>query len=219
MLAWIWMPIFRMTHRTLTQHIQKWLPHLTALLTLVWLLGVLNAVNPVQDIIQRSGRIAITFLLASLACTPLKTVFKWRFALSWRKPLGLYAFGFASLHLLTFLIIDYGLNWNEIIALVSEKRFILLGSLSYLLLLPLAGTSFRYWMKRLGKNWKRLHRLVYLAGILTVLHFGLARKGDFFSLQGDILMPAIYALILLILLALRLPFFKTFSIAKWTSRK
>jgi len=88
---------------------------------------------------------------------------------------------------------------------VLEKRFILVGALSFLLLIPLAITSFDVWVKRLRKNWKRLHRLVYLIAPLVILHFGWARKGDFLRLQGDVLQPLVYGAMLVLLLALRLP--------------
>jgi sulfoxide reductase heme-binding subunit YedZ len=161
--------------------------------------------NPVQSLEQRTGRAAITLLLLSLACTPLNTLFGWRELLLRRRALGLYAFLYACLHVLIFLDVDYGLNWRLILDAVFEKRFILVGAVSFLLLIPLAVTSFDVWVKRLRKNWKRLHRLVYLIAPLAILHFGWARKGDFLRLQGDVLQPVVYGTIVIFLLALRLP--------------
>ncbi len=186
------------------KNVLRWLPHLAALLALVWVWRGISSINPIQDLIQRSGRVAVTFLLASLACRPLSRL-GWRAALSLRRPLGLYAFAWASVHVFSWLGLDYGFYWAEIWRQLGEKPFILLGSLTYLILLPLALTSYRWAMKRLGKNWKRLHRSVYLAALLAVVHFGLARKGDFLRLQGDTLLPGLYLLVLLLLLGLRLP--------------
>jgi sulfoxide reductase heme-binding subunit YedZ len=161
--------------------------------------------NPVQSLEQRTGRTAVMLLLLSLACTPLNNLFGWRELLLRRRALGLYAFLYACLHVLVFLDLDYGLDWRLILDAVLEKRFILVGALSFLLLIPLAITSFDVWVKRLRKNWKRLHRLVYLIAPLVILHFGWARKGDFLRLQGDVLQPLVYGAMLVLLLALRLP--------------
>ena len=88
---------------------------------------------------------------------------------------------------------------------MGKKAYILIGAAAFLLLLPLAVTSFNYWMKRLGKNWKRLHRLVYIISPLVVLHFFMAKKGDFLRLSGDILQPLAFAALVALLLILRLP--------------
>ncbi len=184
-----------------------WLPHGLALLSLAWVWSGISTVNPIQDLIQRSGRAAVTFLLVSLACRPLSRL-GFRGLLPLRRPLGLYAFAWASVHFLAWLGLDYGFYWAEVWRQLQEKPFVLFGSLAYLILLSLALTSYRWAMQRLGKNWKRLHRGVYLAALLAVTHFGLARKGDFFRLQGDTLLPGVYLLILLLLLAARLPGFR-----------
>lgn len=163
------------------------------------------SVNPIQDVEQRTGRAAILLLVLTLACTPLNTIFGWREAPKRRRALGLYAFMYAAFHMLVFVGLDYTLSWSLIWDAVLEKRYILVGALTFLILLPMAITSFKYWMKRLGKNWKRLHRLIYLAAPLAVLHYAWAKKGDLFLLRGDIIRPLIYALIVILLLLLRLP--------------
>ena len=162
------------------------------------------SVNPIQELEQRTGRHAITLLVLSLACTPLNTLFRWPEVIKRRRTLGLYAFLFASLHMLIFVHLDYGLAWSLILQTIFEKPYIIVGVISFLLLIPLAATSFNVWKMRLKKNWKRLHQLVYLIAPLVVLHYGWSKKGDFFALQGEIIRPVIYGLIVLLLLILRI---------------
>lgn len=154
--------------------------------------------NPIQTLTQRTGEYALIFLVLSLVCTPLNTVFGLRQVLPLRRLLGLYAFLFVSLHFLTFVGLDYwfdlGLIWQEI----AEKRYILVGFTAFLLLIPLAITSTRGWMQRLGKHWKRLHRLVYLIAPLAVLHF-------IWAVKSDIREPLLYGAAVVLLLSLRLP--------------
>jgi sulfoxide reductase heme-binding subunit YedZ len=161
--------------------------------------------NFIQDLEQRTGRHAITLLVLSLACTPLNTLFKWSEPLKRRRTLGLYAFMYASIHMLIFVDLDYGLAWSLIAETIIQKPYILIGVTTFLLLIPLAITSFDIWKKRLGKNWKRLHQIVYGLGPLAVLHYAWSKKGDFFALQGDILRPLIYGAVLLLLLIMRIP--------------
>ena len=163
------------------------------------------SVNPIQDLEQRTGRAAITLLVLSLLCTPLNKLFGWKEPLKRRRALGLYAFMYATIHVLIFLDLDYGLAWSVIIQTILEKPYIIFGVLTFLLLVPLAVTSFDTWKVRLKKNWKRLHKTVYLIAPLAVLHFALSKKGDIFQLQGDIVRPLIYGLVVLTLLALRIP--------------
>lgn len=161
--------------------------------------------NPIQALEQRTGRHAITLLVLSLACTPLNSLFGWRELIKRRRALGLYAFMYATLHVIIFVDLDYGLAWSLILQTVFEKPYIVVGMLSFLMLLPLALTSFDIWKQRLGKNWKRLHRLVYLIAPLVALHYAWGKKGDFFRLQGEIIRPLIYSLIILLLLVMRIP--------------
>jgi methionine sulfoxide reductase heme-binding subunit len=161
--------------------------------------------NPIQQIEQRTGRAAITLLFLSLVATPLHILFGWREPLQRRRTLGLYAFMYATIHVVIFADLDYGLAWSTIIETVLQKPYILVGALAFLLLIPLAITSFDIWKIRLRKNWKRLHRLVYIIAPLVVLHYAWGKKGTFFALQGDILLPLIYGSIFLILMILRIP--------------
>jgi methionine sulfoxide reductase heme-binding subunit len=161
--------------------------------------------NPIQDLEQRTGRHAITLLVLSLLCTPLNTLLGWKEPLKRRRALGLYAFMYAAIHVLIFLDLDYGLAWSLIFQSVFEKPYILVGAASFLMLIPLAVTSFDVWKVRLKKNWKRLHKTVYFIVPLVVLHFAWSKKGNIFQLQGDILRPLVYGLVVLLLLGVRLP--------------
>ena len=154
--------------------------------------------NPIQEATQRTGKTALVILVLSLACTPLNTLFGLRQALPLRRPLGLYAFAYASIHLLIFLVVDYGLDLAEILEVVAEKRYVLVGFAAFLLLLPLALTSNRAAMRRLGRRWKALHRLVYLAAGLAVVHF-------FWLVKADVREPLAYGAAVALLLLLRLP--------------
>lgn len=191
--------------KTLTAYVQKnwvWLlanvGGLLPLALLLWGIAGGSWVDPVAEITSRTGLAALIMLIASLAVTPLNTVFGWRQLIPARKPLGLYAFGYAALHLLNFIGLDYGFSLNAFLAdALLEKRFMIVGFSAFLILLPLAITSTKGWMKRLGRNWKRLHQLVYLAAVLAVLHF-------FWLVKIDISQPLIYGAILAVLLLLRL---------------
>lgn len=175
-----------------------------ARLAYFWAFGSLTA-NPIQFVEQHLGRAALNMLVLSLAVTPLVTLTRWRALIPHRRTLGLYAFLYFALHLLTFAVLDYGLDWGEILRLTVEKPFIVVGLLAGLILLALAATSFKFWMKRLGKNWKRLHKTVYLASGLVVLHYAWAVKGSLANLSGDILRPLGFGLLVAILLVLRIP--------------
>jgi len=108
-------------------------------------------------------------------------------------------------HFLIFSVLDYGLDWSLLRGAIFEKPFVLVGLTALTILLTLAVTSFKWWMKRLGKNWKRLHRLVYLAAPLVVVHYSWSVKGDVLRLQGDILQPLAFGLAVALLLIARLP--------------
>jgi sulfoxide reductase heme-binding subunit YedZ len=182
-------------------HVMGWAP--LALLVYDYFNRRLTA-NPIQAIEQRTGIYALTFLLLSLACTPAASIFGWKELTRRRKALGNYGFLYAALHLTTFFGIDYGLDLAAVWRDVGDKPYILVGATAFLLLLPLAITSFTYWMKRLGKNWKRLHKLVYVISPLAVVHFFLAAKGDITQLQGNLAQPFLYGGIALLLLLLRI---------------
>ena len=155
-------------------------------------------VNPIQEITFRTGKTALVMLILTLSCTALNTLFGFRLALKVRRSLGLYTFLYVGLHFLTFIGLDYGLDLTLIYEAIFEKRYALVGFAAFLILLPMAITSFRWWMKRLGQNWKRLHRLVYLAAGLVVVHYTWSVKSDYRE-------PLAYGAVVALLLALRLP--------------
>lgn len=189
--------------------------HVYAWSTLVFILFDLltgnTSVNPIQELEQRTGRHAITLLVLSLACTPLNTLFKWPELIKRRRALGLYAFMYASIHVVIFVDLDYGLAWSLIAQTVLEKPYIVVGVISFLMLIPLAFTSFDVWKMRMKKNWKRLHQLIYIIAPLVVLHYAWGKKGDFFALQGEIIRPLIYGLIVVFLLVFRIPPVRRFA--------
>jgi sulfoxide reductase heme-binding subunit YedZ len=136
-------------------------------------------------------------LVLSLACTPINSVFGFKPVLRVRRALGLYAFMYVSLHFLIFVGLDYGFDLALIREAVLEKRYALVGFAAFLILLPLAVTSTKGWMRRLGRLWKRLHRVVYLAALLAVLHF-------VWLVKSDVREPLIYGAVVGVLLVLRI---------------
>ncbi|MCS6906829.1 MAG: protein-methionine-sulfoxide reductase heme-binding subunit MsrQ [Anaerolineales bacterium] len=189
------LPDASLAQRGVRQNV-RWLTHLLALLPAAilmwdWLNGNLS-VNPVQEAIQRSGRIAITLLVATLAMRPLSHWLRQNALLAQRRPLGLYAFAYALLHVGLFLFFDYQLALPLIYQELVEKPYLWFGAGAFVILLPLAITSFRPWIHKLGKAWKRLHRWTYVAAILAVLHYSGAVKGDFLALRGEVLGPWAY---------------------------
>jgi sulfoxide reductase heme-binding subunit YedZ len=191
----------RYTPLQIAMHIYAW--SVLVFLVFDFFTGRLS-VNPIQELEQRTGRHAITLLVLSLACTPLNTLFQWPELIKRRRALGLYAFMYAVIHGVIFVDLDYGLAWSLIAQTIFQKPYILVGFISFLLLIPVAFTSFDVWKMRLRKNWKRLHQLVYLIAPLVVLHYGWSKKGDFFALQGEIIRPLIYGLIVVLLLVFRI---------------
>jgi sulfoxide reductase heme-binding subunit YedZ len=186
-------------------HIGAWIP----LAWLAWAYATDHlTVNPIQAATQQAGKFAITLLVLSLACTPLNTLFRWRSVLKVRRALGLYALMYAALHLSILVGVDYGFDLGSLWGDLAGKPYILVGAATLLILIPLGITSTKGWMKRLGQGWRQLHRLVYVASLLAVLHFAWAKKGDLFSLRGDITQPLLYGGIVLLLLILRIPFIR-----------
>ncbi len=189
----IWLQ--RQWHRLIT--------HGVGLISLGWLawsyfLG--NLAIPERYVMLRSGSLGLLFLVASLACTPLSR-WVWSAAVQLRRALGLYAFAHISLHLLVYAWAENALNFALIVRDLGERRAMLIGLIAFALLIPLALTSTTGWQKRLGKRWRTLHRLVYLAAPLSVWHY-LWLDRDFIT------WPLIYAGLVAGLLATRLPFFR-----------
>ncbi|MBI3243893.1 MAG: sulfoxide reductase heme-binding subunit YedZ [Chloroflexi bacterium] len=192
------MPRFKFTKFQIAVHLGSLIP----LILLIWDYFADNlTVNPIQDITFRTGKAALVLLVLSLACTPLNTVFGFKEAIKVRRALGLYAFLYVALHFLTFIGLDYGFDLGLIYEAIFEKRYALVGFAAFLILLPLAITSMQWWMKKLGKNWKRLHRLVYVAGLLAVVHY-------VWLVKSDIREPLAYGGVVVLLLISRIPAFK-----------
>jgi len=192
------------TRFQLIVHALAWLP----LLVLIWdgLNDQLTA-NPIQTITFRTGKFALLFLTLSLAITPLHTLTGWHPLTRVRRPLGVYAFMYAGLHFLTFIGLDYGFQFQWIIPEIAEKPYIIAGLSALLLLLPLALTSTTGWQRRLKKNWKRLHRLAYAAGVAAIVHYIWEVKNH----QGE---PWVWGAVLACLLVMRVPIVKQ-TIANW----
>ncbi|NMC47467.1 MAG: sulfoxide reductase heme-binding subunit YedZ [Chloroflexi bacterium] len=153
---------------------------------------------PTLFLTQFSARTALLFLLVSLACTPLRNMLGMSALLKVRKITGLAAFYYALLHTFTFIVLDYQLNLNWLIPEFRDKPYLLLGLAALVLLIPLALTSGERVQVRLGKIWKRIHRLVYLIGLLVLVH-------QYFAIKGDKSSAVVYMMVYGILMLLRLP--------------
>jgi methionine sulfoxide reductase heme-binding subunit len=172
------------------------------LLPLAWLAwaavrGGLGA-NPLETVTHVTGDWTLRFLLITLAVTPLRFATSWNVLARFRRMLGLFAFFYASLHLLTYLWFDQFFSWADIAKDIPKRPFITVGFAAFVLLVPLAVTSTAGWIRRLGgRRWQALHRLVYLAAIGGVVHF-------WWLVKADITRPRSYAAVLVALFAARL---------------
>jgi len=159
--------------------------------------GQLGA-NPVEFFLRTTGVLTLVFLFVTLAVTPLRRVTGINELIKYRRVLGLFAFFYGCTHLVTYTVFDRGLSLSGTVEDVVQRPFIAIGMTAFLLLIPLAVTSTNRMVKRLGgKRWQRLHRLIYVSGILGVIHFWMIVKSDIFY-------PAMFALVLAILLGYRL---------------
>ena len=152
--------------------------------------------NPIQTLHFRLGDWALRFLLLGLALTPIKIITKQAWPLRYRRILGLLAFFYASLHVLVYVVLDLSGSWTAFVDEVPKSPYILLGLLSYILLVPLAVTSTKYFQRRLAKRWFVLHSLVYFAALSACLHY-------MWLVKLDISLPLLYMGLLVILLSIR----------------
>jgi len=153
--------------------------------------------NPLEFVTRTTGMLTLVFLLLTLAVTPVRKITRLNWLIKFRRMLGLFAFFYGSLHLITYLWFDRYFNLKSVPGDVVSRPFIALGMLAFFLMAPLAITSTNKMVKRLGgKRWNRLHKLVYLAGIAGVLHFWMLVK-------SDIRLPMTFAFVLALLLAFR----------------
>ena len=153
--------------------------------------------EPVKEITHFTGEWTLIFICLTLSITPLKRLTNLTMWVSFRRMLGLFVFFYASLHLLTYIGIDYRFNWQPILDDVFKKKYIFIGFAAWVLLIPLAITSSQKMIKLLKNNWKRLHRLIYIIAIFGSLHYIWLSKTIFFK-------PLVYLVIILVLLALRI---------------
>lgn len=154
--------------------------------------------NPIEFFLRTTGVLALFFLLITLLVTPLRKIFGWNGLVKLRRMLGLFAFFYGCVHLVTYSVFDKGVNISAIVADVIQRPFIAVGMAAFLMLIPLALTSTNGMIKRLGgKNWTRLHKLAYTAPVLGVIHFWMIVKSDIFY-------PAMFGLALAVLLGYRI---------------
>src|SRR5262252_9201072 len=161
--------------------------------------------NPVENIQLTTGRWTLRFLVFTLSITPFRKLLNLPDLIRFRRMLGLFAFSYVCIHFLTYLVLDQSLDLSAIWKDVAKRPFITVGFLGFLLLLPLAITSTAGWIRRLGgKRWQMLHRAIYVAAVLGVVHY-------YWLVKSDIRKPAFYGVVVGILLAWR--------IWSWTAKK
>lgn len=181
----------------------------TALKTVLWLgalapaawltTGVFTGwlgVNPIETLTHVTGMSALVLLLLTLAVTPVRRLSGWNPVIKIRRPLGLFAFFYAFAHFGIWMGLDLGFQLSWVVEDIKERPYITVGFTGFVLLIPLAVTSTKGWIRRLGKRWARLHRLVYAAAALGVVHF-------YWLVKADTRLPLALAAVLVVLLALR----------------
>ena len=154
--------------------------------------------NPVEALTLSTGWWTLTLLMATLAISPIRRITGWNRIIQLRRPLGLFAFFYVCLHFLVYLVLDQFFAWSYIWEDIAERPFITVGFTAFLLLIPLAVTSTKGWIRRMGRNWQRLHAAIYVAAALGVIHF-------YWKVKADTREPLLFAFILVVLLAFRVP--------------
>jgi sulfoxide reductase heme-binding subunit YedZ len=189
------MKTFRAEWLRIAVHIGSLIP----LGVLIW--SYLNdqlTADPIRATLLRTGKTALILLILSLACTPANRLLGFKSALKVRRALGLYAFLYAAIHFFVFIGLDYGFDLKLLEGALLEKRYALVGLAAFLILLLLAITSTKGWMKRLGQRWEKLHQWVYLAALLVIVHF-------VWLVKADIREPLLYGAVVVLLLVFRFP--------------
>jgi sulfoxide reductase heme-binding subunit YedZ len=185
------------------------LVHLGGLIPLVYLFTLYQTndlgPNPILELEHQTGKIALFFLVLSLACTPARNITGWKEFIRRRKALGLYGALYAFIHVFLFISLDYGFDFNLILGELIYRRFIIVGALALTILIALTVTSNKFSISILGSGWKKLHRLVYILSPLIILHFAMVMKGNILKFQGNYTLPLIYAVIVVVLLVMRIP--------------
>lgn len=173
---------------------------IACLLPLVMLIvGLINdtlGANPVEAMTHETGEWTLRFLLITLSVTPARQILKLVWLIKFRRMLGLFAFFYATLHFITYIWFDQYFDWAEIVKDIIERPFITVGFTAFVMLIPLAVTSNKMMIRRLKKNWVKIHQLIYVIAVLGVLHF-------IWLVKADYLQPFIYGVILLVLLSYR----------------
>ena len=160
------------------------------------LTGRLEA-EPIKDLTHRTGTWGITFVTATLAVTPLRRITGWNRLQSYRRMLGLFAFFYLGLHFLVYLVLDQFFDWHTIVKDIAKRPYITVGFTGLMLLVPLAVTSTKGWVRRLGRRWVPLHALIYVTALAGIVHFTWSQK-------KDITRPTRYGVVLVVLLGARL---------------
>jgi sulfoxide reductase heme-binding subunit YedZ len=153
--------------------------------------------NPISEITHITGDWTLRFVLITLAVTPVRKIIGWNPIIRYRRMLGLFAFFYATLHFLTYLVLDQYFAWEYILPDIAKRPYITVGFLGFVLLIPLALTSTTGWIRRLGgKRWQQLHRLIYVTAVAGVVHY-------WWLVKADISRPLAYGAILGVLFAIR----------------
>lgn len=158
--------------------------------------------NPIEKVTHWTGYTALVLLMVTLAVTPIRRLTGWNEIIKLRRLIGLFAFFYATLHFLIYIVLDQFFSLPAIAADILERPYITVGFTAFVLLIPLAATSTKNSIRRLGKRWQTVHRLIYVSAALGVLHF-------FWKVKADTREPLIFAFVLAVLLLLRLPIFRT----------
>lgn len=177
-----------------------WLLALIPLARLIWLgehedLGA----NPVEFVERSTGLWVLIILLVTLSLTPVRLITGQVWVIQLRRLTGLFMFFYACLHVATYVWLDFGFVWTDIVKDIAKHPRILVGFAAFILTIPLAASSNNYMIKRLKTNWKKLHQVVYLIAILAVVHF-------WWLVKKDVTEPLYYALVLAFLLGVRIYF-------------
>jgi sulfoxide reductase heme-binding subunit YedZ len=154
--------------------------------------------NPQEEILNTCGKSALNLLMLTLCVTPIRRATGFNRLVSFRRMLGLFAFFYVVVHFLTYLFLDLGLAWDTLLADIAKRPFITVGFTAFLLLVPLAVTSTNGFQRRLGRNWTKLHRLVYPIAVLGLVHYWWQIKS-----KSDVGDPLLYAVLLGVLLGVR----------------
>ncbi len=195
------------TNSTAVKRRFRWIKLVKPIVFLVCLLPLISIIaaaannslgpNPVEALLHDCGEWGLRFMLITLSVTPLQMIFKWRMIANFRRMFGLYAFFYAVLHLAVWLVLDQGLDLSAAFSEIVEKKYITVGIIVILGMLPLTLTSNRWAIRKMGTRWKSLHRWIYPLSVLAILHFLWQVRAN------DILEPAAYLAFLTMLLVWR----------------